>query len=157
MKNCIVLFLLIFNTTRNFAQTEHLRKDSAYIASIYSEILLNGTCYDELRYLCKQIGHRVAGSPSADKAIQWGKSRLEDMGADSSYLMPVEVPHWSRGKNEWGKVHFTKNIETIPVVALGGSVGGHIKGQIIEVKSIKELTELGYEKLKVKLFLLINL
>ena len=151
MKNCIVLFLLIFNTTRNFAQTEHLRKDSAYIASIYSEILLNGTCYDELRYLCKQIGHRVAGSPSADKAIQWGKSRLEDMGADSSYLMPVEVPHWSRGKNEWGKVHFTKNIETIPVVALGGSVGGHIKGQIIEVKSIKELTELGYEKIKGKI------
>lgn len=149
IKKFITLFIVL-NYNGLLRSQSHLQ-DSIFISHIYSEILLNGTCHEELRFLCKNIGHRVAGSPSAQKAIDWGKVELKKLGADTSYLMPVEVPHWSRGKNEWGKVYIGKNKEDIPVVALGGSVGGTVKGNVIEVKSIKEMQELGADRIKGKI------
>lgn len=149
MKYTCTLFVVFFYNVTVLSQSR--QQDSIFISNIYSEILINGTCHEELRFLCKNIGHRVAGSPSAQKAIDWGKSELKKLGADTSYLMPVEVPHWSRGKKEWGKIYFNNKKEEIPVVALGGSVGGQIKGAVIEVKSIKEMQELGIEKIKGKI------
>ncbi len=149
MKYTCTLFVVFFYNVTVLSQSR--QQDSIFISNIYSEILINGTCHEELRFLCKNIGHRVAGSPSAQKAIDWGKSELKKLGADTSYLMPVEVPHWSRGKKEWGKIYLNNKKEEIPVVALGGSVGGQIKGAVIEVKSIKEMQELGIEKIKGKI------
>jgi carboxypeptidase Q len=149
MKYTCTLFVVFFYNVTVLSQSR--QQDSIFISNIYSEILINGTCHEELRFLCKNIGHRVAGSPSAQKAIDWGKSELKKLGADTSYLMPVEVPHWSRGKKEWGKIYFNNKKEEIPVVALGGSVGGQIKGAVVEVKSIKEMQELGIEKIKGKI------
>jgi carboxypeptidase Q len=149
MKCTSTLFVVFFYNVIVLGQSR--QQDSIFISNIYSEILINGTCHEELRFLCKNIGHRVAGSPSAQKAIEWGKSELKKLGADTSYLMPVEVPHWSRGKKEWGKVYLNNKKEEIPIVALGGSVGGQIKGAVIEVKSIKEMQDLGVEKIKGKI------
>jgi len=151
MKYIKIFSISIIVFYHNICLGQTIKEDSAFISKIYNEILLNSTCYEELRYLCKNIGHRVAGSPSADKAIDWGKERLEKLGADNAYLMPVEVPHWSRGKNEWGKIISNGKTEDIPVVALGGSVGGHIKGAIIEVKSMQELSALNSEQVRGKI------
>lgn len=126
-------------------------QDSLMIAKIYREVLLNGTCYGELHDLCKNIGHRVAGSESADQAILWGKRRLEAMGADTTYLMPVSVPKWSRGKSEEGTVIIHKKKTKIPVAALGGSVAGNVTAEIVMVKSIQELEQLSPEKIKGKI------
>jgi hypothetical protein len=125
--------------------------DSAMIAQLYREVLLNGTCYNELHDLCKNIGHRVAGSESADKAIVWGKERLQAMGADTTYLMPVSVPKWSRGKSEEGVVILNKKKTKIPIAALGGSVAGDITASIIMVKSVQELELMDSEKIKGKI------
>jgi carboxypeptidase Q len=115
--------------------------DSTYLAQVYHEILQNGSCHEELHYLCKKIGNRVAGSLQAMQAIEWSKARLQEMGADTVYLMPVSVPTWKRGKKE--EAHIVQGRTRIPVAiaALGGSVptSGKLKAKIIVVTSLTEL------------------
>jgi len=109
--------ILVFLISLSFGSAWSQNADSTMISSVYREVLLNGTCYSELHDLCKNIGHRVAGSESAMKAILWGQERLKTMGADTTYLMPVDVPKWNRGKHEKGVVIIGRKKETIPVAA----------------------------------------
>ncbi len=120
-----------------------MTNDTVALAKIYEEVLLHGTCHQDLRHLCKNIGHRVAGSASAQKAIEWGKQRLLELGADTSYLMPVEVPKWSRGKTEYGTIHFKNGEQVqIPIAALGGSVASSLRGQVLMVSSVSALEKM---------------
>ena len=129
------------------------QSDSAMIKSIYNEVLTNGECYENLRFLCKNIGNRIAGSESADKAILWGDKVMKDYGFDSVYIMPVEVPNWVRGKKEVAYYKVDGKRLDVPAVALGGSVGSEkaITAEVIEVKSFDELRSLGEEKVKGKI------
>jgi carboxypeptidase Q len=128
--------------------------DSVMIASIYNEVMLHAECYENLRYLCKSIGHRLAGSESARKAIDWGKTTLEKSSADNVFLMPVEVPHWTRGSYEYGGYTHLGQQKEVALTALGGSVGTNGKriiAEVIEVKSFDELKALGEEKVRGKI------
>jgi carboxypeptidase Q len=129
------------------------QSDSAMIKSIYNEVLTNGECYENLRFLCKNIGNRIAGSESADKAILWGEKVMKEYGFDSVYIMPVEVPNWVRGKKEVAYYEVDGKRLDVPAVALGGSVGSEkaITAEVIEVKSFDELHALGEEKVKGKI------
>lgn len=149
MKNIFGLLILFVLTCPAMGQFSN---DTIALSKIYEEVLLHGTCYDELNYLCKKIGHRVAGSQSAQNAIDWGKKRLLELGADTSYLMPVDVPKWSRGNMEFGKVHLKDGRETqIPIAALGGSVASTLKGEIFMVSSVQELESIESKKIKGKI------
>lgn len=53
-----------------------------------------------MRDLCKQIGHRISGSPQAEKAVYWGKEVMEKIGCDKVYLQEVMVPRWVRGEEQ---------------------------------------------------------
>ncbi|MEN9333687.1 MAG: hypothetical protein RLY35_867 [Bacteroidota bacterium] len=140
MKKTLALFLLWVPFLPAMGQ---MTNDTMALAKIYEEVLLHGTCYDELRHLCKNIGHRVAGSSSAQQAIEWGKKRMKELGADTSYLMPVEVPKWSRGKTEFGTVYFEHGEQLqIPIAALGGSVASSLKGQVIMAPSVSALEKM---------------
>lgn len=149
MKKWIISAGLFFALTQARAQS-----DSAWIASVYNEALTNGECYANLRVLCKDIGHRLAGSASADKAIAWSKQLLQNYGFDTVFLMPVQVPHWVRGNKELFTA-FSKQSGVVPVraVALGGSVGsnGVISAEIVEVKSLSDIEKLGEEGIKGKI------
>lgn len=136
MKYLIFLVILICSQ-RSIAQ----QNDSLFISNIYKEALSNGECYDHLRILCKEVGHRIAGSAAADSAIVWGINTLKRYDLDSVYTMPVEVPHWVRGSKEVGYYTYSKNKVELEIVALGGSVGSEraITANVIEVKSIAEL------------------
>lgn len=154
MRYIISISLLLILTLQCSAQ--QVANDSTALASIYNHVLLNGRCYEDLRILCKDIGHRLAGSDQAARAIDWGKKTLELCGADTVFLMPVEVPHWTRGTHEYGKYQSNVPAPTtkeVTLTALGGSVGtgGIIKAQVIEVKTFEELEALGEEKIKGKI------
>ncbi|MFN0032799.1 MAG: M28 family peptidase, partial [Flavobacteriales bacterium] len=155
---CIPLVVLLMHA----ASAQTTPADSAMLTNIYNEVLANGQCYDDLHHLCKEIGHRLAGSEGAAKAIEWGELRLWECEPDSVFLMPVEVPHWTRGTNEYA--HYVANdyvdngmMEpmkfSVAMTALGGSVGtgGEITAQVVEVKSFDELKALGEEKVKGKI------
>ena len=128
--------------------------DSAQIKQIYNFSLTRSSCYENLRSLCKDVGHRLSGSPSAQKAVKWGYDLMSSMQLDSVYLQPVRVPQWVRGDVE--KVHWKDkdgNTKNTNCTALGGSTGtdGIIKGKVVEIKSWKELDSLGEANLKGKI------
>jgi Peptidase family M28 len=145
----IILLLFCALTLSTFGQ---FKNDTIALAKIYEEVLLHSTCYDELNYLCKKIGHRVAGSTSAQSAIDWGRQRLKSLGADTSYLMSVEVPKWSRGESEYGILYDKNgNQKTIPIAALGGSVASTLQGKILMVNSVQELEKMDNDVVKGKI------
>lgn len=131
------------------AQTQ----DSLFIAQIFENTLTHGDCHDNLRVLCKDIGPRLSGSPAAEKAIQWGKSTLESYQPDSVFLQEVTVPHWVRGQVEKASMHSNGQKASLAISALGGSIGtdGLLEAEIIEVKKLEQLAELGEEKVKGKI------
>src|ERR1700744_898800 len=102
-----LLLLLIFFATLLRAQ------DSLMLRKIYDEELVNGQCYGNLHYLCKNIGQRISGSTNAQKAVEWGKKLMESYGFDRVFLQEVMVPHWVRGAKESGVIINGKN--KIPV------------------------------------------
>ncbi|WP_248282225.1 hypothetical protein [Mucilaginibacter robiniae] len=94
-------------------------QDSLMLRKIYDEELVNGKCYDNLRYLCKQIGPRLSGSANAQKAVEWSKKLMEGYGFDRVYLQEVMVPHWVRGEKEQGQIVAGKTRIPVALAALG--------------------------------------
>jgi len=64
-----------------FAQT-----DSTVIKSIYDETLSNSPIYENLRVLCKDVGHRLSGSTGAAAAVEYTKDLMESYDFDTVYL-----------------------------------------------------------------------
>jgi carboxypeptidase Q len=149
MKLRITLILsLIFSTAILKAQ------DSLMLRKIYDEELVNGQCYGNLHYLCKNIGPRLSGSANAQKAVEWGKKLMESYGFDHVFLQEVMVPHWVRGAKEAGVIIDGKNRIPVPIAALGMSVAtpkAGITANVIEVHSLKELDSLGESVIKGKI------
>ncbi|PIQ20936.1 MAG: peptidase M28 family protein [Cytophagales bacterium CG18_big_fil_WC_8_21_14_2_50_42_9] len=134
------------------AQTSKI--DSLAIRKIYDEALANGKSYENLQYLCTQIGPRLSGSEGATKAVNWTKQLMEGMGFDRVYLQEVTVPHWVRGEKEKAKIKYKNGSQEVQICALGGSVGTGkkgIKAPVIEVKTFEELQRLGREKVQGKI------
>lgn len=134
--------------------------DSAYIKRISDEILTNGKAYENLHYLTKQIGGRLAGSPGMVKAEQWGLRLMQLTGADNAWLQECRVPHWIRGGTDWAQAVYTvpavgtKNrvvkSKTLDIVALGNSAGTGTKGVSEQVLLVNSFDELEAKKDQVK-------
>ena len=136
----LALVILVSKTNAQFN-----KQDSSVVKGFYSEALSTAQAYNDLYYLCKKIGHRIAGSEAADKAIVWGDSVLKSIPADNVFLMPVKVPKWKRGKKEYAAIYVGKKKTEIPLRALGGSVGtnGTLKAEVVEVKDFEDLKAKG--------------
>ena len=130
-------------------------EDSIMIKKIADEVLTNGRAYENLRFLCKKIGPRLSGSPQAQKAVEATALMLKEAGADTVYLQPCMVPHWVRGIKEKGFIQVAgKPIYPLHLCSLGNSLGTGKKGinaGVVEVKSFKELDQLGTAIIKGKI------
>ncbi len=139
----LTLFLLLVITICSKAQN----KDSIQIKRIADEVMRNATAYNNLRYLCKEIGPRLSGSPQAQKAVEATMEMLRKAGADTVYLQPCMVPHWVRGEKEQGYIQWgTREKFNLHLCALGNSVGTGSKGiaaQVVEITSFAQLDSLG--------------
>lgn len=148
MKKLLLLSALLISATFSQAQ------DSLTIRRFYDEALVNGQAYDNLRYLCKQIGQRLSGSAGAEKAVAWSKKLMDSYGFDKVYLQEVMVPHWVRGAKEEAYIIDGNKKTPVPIAALGMSVGTPANGitaNVVEVKSLKELESLGESVIKGKI------
>lgn len=154
----LLFFLFLFGITA-FAQKE----DSAFIKHISDDILVNGKAYENLRYLTKKIGGRLAGSPGMVKAEQWGLKMMQESGADKSWMQECMVPHWVRGGKDFANANIIppkplKNKGAYPsavnkvldVLALGNSVGTGKVGITEDVILINSFDELEKRKDEVK-------
>lgn len=138
MKKLLSIFTFLLITVISFAQNE----DSIFIRRIADEILMNGKAYDDLHFLTKQIGGRLAGSPQMPKAEQWGLKTLQSLNPDKAWLQQCMVPHWVRGGKDEANASYSGKKKTLDVIALGNSKGSGksgVTGDVIEVKSFEEL------------------
>lgn len=144
----LLLSLLLFPLIAN------AQDDSTVLKQIRDEIMLHGTCYENLRVLTKTIGHRLSGSPQAAKAVQWGLKAMRDAGADTAWLQPVWVPHWERGR-EWLKVKLpgSNKFEAVKMLSLGNSRGDGkmVQAPIIMVQNMDEFNSLTPAQVKGKI------
>jgi carboxypeptidase Q len=143
-----ILLLLIFSASLLKAQ------DSLMLRKIYDDELVKGQCYDNLHFLCKNIGSRLSGSANAQKAVVWGKKLMETYGFDHVFLQDVMVPHWVRGAKEEGVILDGNKRIPVAIAALGMSVATPkpgITADVIEVHSLKELDTLGESVIKGKI------
>jgi carboxypeptidase Q len=132
-----------------------VKQDSLVLRRIRSEIMLHGTCYDNLRVLTKQVGHRLSGSPQAAKAVEWAVAALREAGADTVWKQPVYVPHWVRGKESLRvKLAGGTAFEPLKMLSLGNAVGTDgkmVEAPIVMVQTIDEFKKLDAAAVKGKI------
>jgi hypothetical protein len=148
MKNIFYTFFIFSTVT--FAQSN----DEIKFKEIYKSALTNSKCYSWLDDLSNKIGSRLSGSEGAQKGVEYTKTQLETLGLDRVYLQEVMVPKWVRGEKEVAYILDNKSKINVPVCALGGSIAtpkNGITASVIEVHSIKEIAELGEDKIKGKI------
>ena len=147
MRKLLIIFIL-------FAQFSYTQ-DDIVIKDIFNTSLTKSKAYSWLDYLSNQIGGRLSGSLEAERAVEWGKAELEKLNFDKVWLQPVMVPRWVRGPKEFALIETEPGITfNVPIAALGGSVATPsvgLKAEVIEVFSLKELEELGKEKIDGKI------
>ncbi len=130
------------------------QQDSLMMRKIYDEALVNGQSYQNLHYLCKNIGGRLSGSANAQNAVEWGKKLMEGYGFDHVFLQEVMVPHWERGAKEQGFILDGGKKIPVAICALGMAVATPPQGitaNVIEVHSLDELAALGEKAIKGKI------
>ncbi len=130
------------------------QSDEAILKTVYSTSLTNGKSYEWLDYLSNTIGGRLSGSTNAELAVQYTKQELEKLGLDKVWLQPVMVPKWVRGQKEMGYFESNGQLNKVNICALGGSVAtpnGGLKAKVVEVKTYKDLINLGEENIKGKI------
>ncbi len=147
MRKLLLLFALLP------LMTTAQKADSIFIRKIANDILVNGKAYEHLRYLTKQIGGRLAGSPQMTIAENWGLKTLKELGADNAYLQECMVPHWVRGGEDKAtviSVDGKKQKRQLDVLALGNSLGSGKNGVTAEVIAVASYDELEKRKDEVK-------
>jgi hypothetical protein len=150
----LLLFLIFLPTVFYTQKVSQENIDSIFIRKVYDEALLRGRAYEDLRELCKNIGHRLSGSAEAAMAVKWSEEKMLSYGFDKVYLQAIKVPHWERGNTEsaWytdgdGEIH------KLHVLALGGSVStnGLLKAPLIEFKSFEALKKANRKEVEGKI------
>lgn len=144
-------------------QGQAQKEDSLFIKKISDEILVNGKAYENLRYLTKQIGGRLAGSPGMVKAEQWGLKMMNASGADKAWMQECMVPHWVRGGKDAAEADYlpvkqekkagppsVKVKRGLDIVALGNSEGTGVKPVTADVVLVNSFDELEKKKDEVK-------
>lgn len=149
MKQILFAIVVLVNTLQVFSQN-----DSIFIRKIYDEALEKGQAYENLRYLCKNIGARITASAEAEMAVRWGFELLKSYDFDTVYLQEIKVPHWERGTPESAWIsNNTNSILKLNVLALGGSVPtiGLLEAEVILVQSIDELKKMTTKQVEGKI------
>jgi carboxypeptidase Q len=110
--------------------------------------------YLRLSQLCDGIGHRLSGSRSLERAVEWAAAAMREDGLERVRLQPVRVPHWVRG--EESAVMVEPGPHPIAMLGLGRSVGtpaGGITADVVAVGSFAELDSLPPEAVRGKIVL----
>ncbi|MEJ2502711.1 MAG: M28 family metallopeptidase, partial [Gemmatimonadota bacterium] len=104
--------------------------------------LADSAAWDRLAALVDGFGHRLSGSESLERAIDWILAEMEADGLENVRGEPVMVPKWVRGQES---LHLVAPRETaLAMLGLGGSVAtpdGGVTAEVLVVSSFEELEE----------------
>lgn len=156
MKYSILFSLLLLTLSLSAQSKKEQDKDAFFIKSIYNTALTQSKSYEWLTYLSTQIGSRLSGSPQAAAAVEYTKQVMDTLQMDEVRLQSCFVPHWVRGEKEQIRIVNSGAVGTLELngVALGNSIGtGNygITAEVVEVKSLDEVDQLGAAVVKDKI------
>ncbi|MEO8294738.1 MAG: M28 family metallopeptidase [Gemmatimonadota bacterium] len=102
--------------------------------------LADSAAYSRLAEMVDTYGHRLSGSESLERAIDWILARMKSDGLDNPHTEAVMVPHWVRGEESIELV-FPRQAKLV-MLGLGGSIGtppGGITAEVLVVSSFDDL------------------
>src|SRR5688572_21167388 len=102
--------------------------------------LVDESAYQLISSLTTEVGTRPAGSTGDKAAVSWALREMQRLGFANVRSMQVTVPHWVRGEAEFAVV--SPWPQSMPTLALGGSVGTPAEGIEAEAIMVKDLDAL---------------
>lgn len=100
----------------------------------------DSSAYDRLGRLVDGFGHRLSGSRSLERAIDWILAEMRKDGLDNPRTEPVMVPHWVRGQESAELISPRRT--PLVMLGMGMSVGtprAGITAPVLVVSSFEEL------------------
>ena len=117
-----------------------LPPDQPAVERIVAAALADRAAWQRLATLTDSYGHRLSGSTSLERAIDWILAEMRRDGLQNVRGERVMVPHWVRGRESATLV--SPRPHPMPMLGLGGSVGtpkGGITAEVLVVSSFDEL------------------
>jgi len=115
--------------------------------------------YEQVRFLCNNIGPRLSGSIQATAAVDYVSKQMRALGFEVK-LEPVTVKHWVRGQEEAQLVHYpgqvTGAVQKLVVTALGDAPrtsSAGVTAPIIVVNSFEEFDRIAPSTVRGKIVL----
>jgi carboxypeptidase Q len=102
--------------------------------------LADSAAYRRLVELVDRFGHRLSGSASLERAIDWIMAEMRKDGLDRVRGEPVMVPHWVRGEESAELVE--PRAVSLPMLGLGGSIATPPEGITAPVLVVGSFDEL---------------
>jgi carboxypeptidase Q len=96
--------------------------------------------YTRLAELVDGFGHRLSGSASLERAIDWVLAEMQRDGLANVHGEPVMVPHWVRGAES--ATLLSPRETPLHMLGLGGSIGTPPEGVTAEVLVVHSFDEL---------------
>jgi carboxypeptidase Q len=107
---------------------------------IIAAALADSSAYARLAEMVDRFGHRLSGSESLERAVDWMLAEMTRDGFANVRGEPVMVPVWVRGR-ESAELVEPRPME-LPMLGLGGSVGTPPEGITAEVLVVSSFAEL---------------
>ena len=146
IKPIIIVLLLLLIFSAHAQQT-----DNAVLKAIYQNALTSNEAYNNLTELCTKAKGRLMGSKESELAIQLLQAQLLNIHPDTCYRQAYTHPSWRCKSPAQAVLQYGSKKESLRVVNLGlsGSTTAEgIKGEVIEVRSLKQLDSLGSKAIK---------
>ena len=169
-RNFLIVSLII-TATLFFTFSGIAQRREAPTTARYSEQLETGLkqlqraalesdyAYQQVAWLCHNIGPRLSGSAQAQAAVEYVAAEMQRLGLEVK-LEKVMVPHWVRGVETGALVEFTGQApgttQKVVLTALGGSVATPAEGltaEVVVVENFEQLNALGREQVAGKMVL----
>ncbi len=116
------------------------RADLAQTTTLRKAALTDETAYELVKSLTTEVGPRPAGSPGDKAAVAWALRAMERLGFANVHTVEATVPHWVRGEAEFSVI--SPFPQSMPTIALGGSIGTSTEGIEADAIMVKDLDAL---------------
>ena len=109
------------------------------IFDVQTSIQADKKAMERLVTLCDRYGHRLSGSDSLERALDWLERTLRQDGFDSVTRQPVMVPRWERGKESLDLM--MPRQAPLAMLGLGGSIGTSRRGLVAPVVPVRDFSD----------------
>jgi hypothetical protein len=116
------------------------KADISAAATLRERAFADPTAYELVASLTTEVGPRPAGSPGDKAAVEWALREMKRLGFSNVRTVEAIVPHWERGDAEFAVL--APWPQSMPTLALGGSVGTDDFGIEADAVMIKDLAAL---------------